>query len=133
MTFPEALRELAWLRPEKFPELKYWFDYVFDYRPAATKVEVCLYFPEQFADYLAGFTQDKIDITLLQLGRRVLLRESVDIDAGSLRRVVRLVATIFDTNWNRLATVETNETEKNPAMQKALVAVVEELAKENGV
>ena len=114
MTFPETLRELARLRPKMF-------SIVFD---GAGN--------EWFWGYervlIWKATQDDIDNIFFALDRRVLLRESVTVTGSPFneRRVVRLVATIFDKDWNHLIAVETNETEKNPAMQKALTAVVEE-------
>ena len=126
MTFPEALRELAWLRPEVFPHLPYWFEYVSHH----IRIERFPYYPESFTNFLASFTQDRIDETLLELDRRVLLRESVTTVGG--KRSVGLIARIFDVNWNPLFTIETDETEKNPAMQKALAAVVEEIKKGEG-
>ena len=116
MTFFQSLMELVQLRPEMF------------------KIDdnILLRFTNKEGRMIGLLLdwplQDDLDSILLMLDRRVLLRESVTVTDGV--RAVRLVAGIFDKDWNHIITVETDEVEKNPAMQKALTAVVEELVKE---
>ena len=120
MTFPETLRELARLRPEMFKIMHHQLNDSFRWNDHDGECFILLR-----DDWVA--TQDDLDSILLKLDRRVLLRESVTTVGGN--RTVRLVATIFDMDWNRLFTIETDETEKNPAMQKALTFVGEEIKK----
>ena len=118
MTFPETLRELARLRPE-----------VFKVKEILTGLEtIQLRENEQLknawlVDSPTSFDQDDIDSIMAELDRRVLLyRKSAVQWTG-------LTASVYSGDWTPQFEVETYETEKNPAMQKALTAVVEEIKK----
>ena len=128
MTSPETLRELARLRPEKFGQYAldipdaalasiYW-------RPNKPLIENHPLAHFSRHTLLSKITQDDIDSILAELDRRVLL-----ILGGLKSPWNVLTAMVYAADWKYLYSVETNETEKNPAMRKALTAVVEEIKK----
>ena len=135
MTFPETLRELARLRPEKFrfeseysPKYQRWyiefssknkpvsFQYYGKYEEDSTR---------EPNDVVFTHTQDDIDSIAAELDRRITVGPG-QVDEQDR---TKLYAEIWTMDWLHIATIRTNETEKNPAMQKALTAVVEELKK----
>ena len=120
MTFPQTLRELARLRPEIVPWLKYWFEYV----SHDVRIERYLYFPENFDNFLKEFTQDKIDSIMAELGWEYEVRR---IPTGN---GIRWTANCFVIDII-VPVVCLNDTfpSKLSAARAALTAVVEELKK----
>ena len=137
MTFPETLRELARLRPEKFI-------FESDYSDSQRRwyVEFCtrdmpvvaLQFWGKYeedpkkepTDIVFSHSQDDIDSIMAEIGFRVLLSTS----GYDNEKKWDLCYEVFNLDWTLTDVCgHTGETEKNPAMQKALTAVVEELKK----
>ena len=125
MTFPEALRELARLRPRIVPWLSYWFEFV----SHDVRVERYQYFPENFAAFLLEFTQDKIDSILAELGWEywVIPENAFGYSTDERGKIIRWHAEVRKYDDSDGFIIRCRKPDKLSAARATLITVVEEL------